>query len=238
MNPSFGRYFSAKSATQEVIKQPIPSPSHPRQYRAIGLIRGKYEISTEKINRGFLVDSQGQKIRVVLLQRVIGLIRKQLDLTKEHLWVVYPRTKIDTGELHLQIVGVWEPKTLAKNSQVHNLPNYHLQNKYFSIRGEVINVNPRHQTVIVKIKRKPQGKSAKPTFFKLKLHGVLPHNSEKHFWDFDVHLEQDRLVIQKSTDLGSLNRQIKPIPKSVPPAKTDLSLRRTRKAPSRQTKNK
>ncbi|ELR99412.1 hypothetical protein [Gloeocapsa sp. PCC 73106] len=220
-----------------MVKLPISPPSNPRQYRAIGLIRGRYEMSPEKINRGFLVDSKGRKIRVVLLRRVISLIRQHLDLSKEYLWVVYPRTKIETGELHLQIVGVWEPKTLAQNFPDQNLTSCQLEDRYFSVRGEVVGVNLSHRTVIVKIRQKPRGESKKLTFFKLKLYGILSNNAQGHFWDLDVHLDRDRLVIKLGTDLGSL---INPLPKAKPllkpslQPKTDIGIRRTRKVPSRK----
>lgn len=221
-----------------MVKLPISPPSNSKQYRAIGLIKAKYEISPEKINRGFLLDSKGRRIRAVLLQRVIGLVRKHLDLSKEHFWVVYPRTKIDTGELHLQIVGIWEPKTLAKDSEKQDLTNCELQDRYFSIRGEVIGINTRYETVIVKIKQQPSEQFKKPTFFKLKLQGVLPNNPLGRFWDLDVHLDRDILVIQRATDLGLLKRvpKTKPVLKPTLLPKTDLTLRKTRKAPSRKPK--
>ncbi|NJL53120.1 MAG: hypothetical protein HC930_14695, partial [Hydrococcus sp. SU_1_0] len=33
-------------------KQPIPPPSHPRQYRAIGLIQAKYQQSADQMTQG------------------------------------------------------------------------------------------------------------------------------------------------------------------------------------------
>jgi hypothetical protein len=91
------------------------------QYRAIGLIRGTYTPSEEQLNRGLLVAEDGAVIEAVLLGRITSLLKKHLDLTKSHLWVVYPRTRIVDEEegtatepgLHAQIVGVWEPETLG-----------------------------------------------------------------------------------------------------------------------------
>ncbi|MEN8443856.1 MAG: hypothetical protein ABG776_02465 [Cyanobacteria bacterium J06555_13] len=118
---------------------PISLPSEPMQYRAIGLLKGKYIASEEQFNRGDIAASDGTLIDAVLLGRVTSLIKKHLDLDKDHLWVVYPRTlykdkddaqqeseheekesapeKYDDSEekipaLHVQIVGVWEPETL------------------------------------------------------------------------------------------------------------------------------
>ncbi|MEM9003994.1 MAG: hypothetical protein AAGE59_10765 [Cyanobacteria bacterium P01_F01_bin.86] len=103
---------------------PISVPSEPMQYRAIGLVRGVYAPEEEQLNRGNLIAEDGTKIDSVLLGRVTSLIKKHIDLAASHLWVVYPRTRqadeeraseateVET-DLHLQIVGVWEPETLG-----------------------------------------------------------------------------------------------------------------------------
>ncbi len=71
---------------------PISLPSEPRQYRAIGLLKGKYISSGEQINRGDIHTEDGTLIDAVLLGRVTSLLKKHIDLEKDHLWVVYPRT--------------------------------------------------------------------------------------------------------------------------------------------------
>jgi hypothetical protein len=84
------------------------------QYRAIGLVRGRYEPSEEQFTKGNLVASDGSIIDSVLLGRVMSLVKKHIDLTLDHLWVVYPRTRDE--HLHLQIMGVWEPETLHQET--------------------------------------------------------------------------------------------------------------------------
>ncbi|PSN20303.1 hypothetical protein C7271_02795 [filamentous cyanobacterium CCP5] len=53
----------------------------------------------------------------MLLGRITSLVKNHIDLGLSHLWVVYPRTRLSeqdgSPELHLQIVGVWEPETLG-----------------------------------------------------------------------------------------------------------------------------
>ncbi|MBE9063880.1 hypothetical protein [cf. Phormidesmis sp. LEGE 11477] len=71
---------------------PISLPSEPRQYRAIGLLKGKYVASEEQLNRGDIQAEDGTLIDAVLLGRVTSLLKKHIDLEKDHLWVVYPRT--------------------------------------------------------------------------------------------------------------------------------------------------
>ncbi|MBE9115335.1 hypothetical protein IQ249_05420 [Lusitaniella coriacea LEGE 07157] len=93
-------------------KHPIPPPSEPRQNRAIGLVRGLYEPSDELLTRGQLTTTDGTAIDAVLLGRVISLVKNHLDLNLPHLWVVYPRTRMEDSGLHVQIAGVWEPEVL------------------------------------------------------------------------------------------------------------------------------
>lgn len=105
-----------ESAKQSVLRQqPIPPASEPMQYRAIGLIRGKYVPSGEQFTRGEIITDDGVEIGAVLLGRVMSLVKKHLDLEQSHLWVVYPRTREKgDGNLHVQIVGVWEPENLNR----------------------------------------------------------------------------------------------------------------------------
>src|SRR4028118_205822 len=93
-------------------QQPIPPPSEPMQYRAIGLVRGQYMPSAEQLTRGTLLASDGTLIDAVLLGRVMSLVKNHLSLDQSHLWVVYPRSRQEDGNLHVQIVGVWEPEKL------------------------------------------------------------------------------------------------------------------------------
>lgn len=96
-------------------QQPIPPPSEPMQYRAIGLVRGRYLASSEQFTQGSLVTSDGAELNAVLLGRIMSLVKNHLDLEQEHLWVVYPRTRQENDSLHIQIVGVWEPENLAQS---------------------------------------------------------------------------------------------------------------------------
>lgn len=195
---------SSNSPTKSTPKrqQPIPPPSHPRQYRAIGLIRAKYKHSEEQMTQGTLVTTDGAEIEAVLLGRIISLIKNHLDLEQEHLWVVYPRTKVQEERLHVQIVGVWEPETLSQNTDGNEMPSAETEHGYFSIRGEVIFYSTEEKNIVVKIKQFPRKEGEKPKFFKLKLQGVLGEKPIRHFWDLKVRLEGENLVIEEGTDLG------------------------------------
>ena len=192
---------SSESQASPERQKPIPPPSHPRQYRAIGLVKAKYMQSEEQMTQGTLITTDGAEIEAVLLGRIISLIKNHLDLNKEHLWVVYPRTKTNNDRLHVQIVGVWEPETLNQGIE-EELEGEETEHGYFSIRGEVIFYSTEENHVIVKIKQFPRKEGEKPKFFKLKLQGIPGEKPIKRFWDLKVRLEQENLIIESGTDLG------------------------------------
>ncbi len=109
------------SALESSVRQhPIPPASEPMQYRAIGLVHGRYTPSDDQFTRGSITTDDGTLIDAVLLGRVMSLVRKHLDLTTSHLWVVYPRTREKVQDLHVQIVGVWEPEKLTPADSVNS----------------------------------------------------------------------------------------------------------------------
>ena len=217
-------------------KQPIPPPSHPRQYRAIGLIQAKYQQSAEQMTQGTLIATDGAEIEAVLLGRIISLIKNHLDLEKEHLWVVYPRTKMQEDRLHAQIVGVWEPETLSQ-SEEEQANSVDAEHGYFSIRGEVIFYSTEEEIIIVKIKQFPRKEGDKPKFFKLKLKGVLSQKPLKRFWDLKVRLQGEDLVIEEGTDLGFAQKRKPKFKKD--PKKIQLKSSRTdRPSPTARPKPK
>ncbi len=209
-------------------KQPIPPPSHPRQYRAIGLIRAKYQQSAEQMTQGALLTTDGAEIEAVLLGRIISLIKNHLDLEQEHLWVVYPRTKMQEDRLHAQIVGVWEPETLSQDSDGQEVSGEETDHGYFSIRGEVIFYSLEEEIIIVKIKQFPRKEGDKPKFFKLKLKGVLSEKPLRRFWDLKVRLQGEDLIIQEGTDLGFAQKRKPKFKKD--PKKIQLKSARTNKS--------
>lgn len=192
-------------------KHPIPHPSEPMQYRAIGLIQGQYQPSEGELNQGLLTRATGVKIDAVLLGRVLSVVKNHLDLEQSHLWVVYPRTKQEQDDLHVQIVGVWEPETLDSTTDTElvaspQTPLPEVKDGYFSIRGEVVYYSEAEEKVVVKILQSPKKQFDKPKFFKLLLKGRLSEKPVHHFWDLHVQLEGQTLVIQSAEDIGALPR--------------------------------
>ncbi|WP_264321179.1 hypothetical protein [Zarconia navalis] len=213
---------AASSPAQVARQQPIPPPSEPRQYRAIGVVRGQYAPCAEQITRGALMtSSDGTPVDAVLLGRVMSLVKNHVDLQQSHLWVVYPRTGQHDGNLHVQIVGVWEPETLSEEykqqdetvadgekdspeSEPLPVSSTEVNDNYFSIRGEVIYYAQDREYAVVKIKQAPRKNDDRPKFFKLKLTGKLPGKAVGHFWEFHVQREGNDLVIQESHNMGAL----------------------------------
>ncbi len=223
--------------TSSYRQQPIPPPSEPMQYRAIGLVRGCYNANTEQFTQGTLVATDETELNAVLLGRVISLVKNHLDLKQEHLWVVYPRTGQQDGNLHLQIVGVWEPDKLSKelpasitvpeeSSQLHTQgqahaedledPSPEIEDGYFSVRGEVVYQSASDKHFIVKIKQAPRQEFDKPKFFKLKLQGILATKAVGQFWDLRVQRQAQALVLEEGKVIAVLPSKPK-LRKNKPP---------------------
>ena len=225
--PAANESQAAEDIPSVMRQHPIPPPSEPRQYRAVGLVRGRYTQSEEQFTRGMLIAADGTAIDAVLLGRVMSLVKNHLDLEQEHLWVVYPRTRQEDGNLHAQIMGVWEPETLKKppepssdeenqeaaeieasgEASTASLPPSEpdVEDGYFSIRGEVIyQSQDEDKYVIVKIKQAPRKNDDKMKFFKLKLKGDLATKAIGFFWDFHVKLKAESLMIEQANNIGAL----------------------------------
>jgi len=188
---------------------PIPPASHPRQYRAIGIVRGKYTPDeADQLSKGAIATADGN-IEAVLLGRVISLIKNHIDLEQEHVWVVYPRTRQDDDHLHLQILGIWEPENLDEETDVEDgeapPTSQEIEDGYFSIRGQVIFYDAETKKVIVKIRQSPKKQGEKPKFFKIQLIGALPERPINHFYDFKAKLLDNILNIQSCEDMGYIN---------------------------------
>jgi hypothetical protein len=260
------------------------------QYRAIGLVRGKYVASEEQFTRGELLTEDGAALDAVLLGRVMSLVKKHVNLEDSHLWVVYPRTREDEENLHVQIVGVWEPEKLSRvddivteDSHDHDaevldeseddesdeideveaidevdeadeateteeidavveaveaneatdtvtdtvveeaeIPvkaptapkteqpvaahsdttSSDLDDRYFSIRGEIVFQSIEQEKLLVKIRRAPQPGPKPSKAFKIALKGVLEGKAVGYFWDLNVERHGVDLMVRDGTMIG------------------------------------
>ena len=172
-------------------RNPIQEVSNKLQYRAIGITQGVYKpINDENINKGSIVDKNETVLDTVVLGRAIPLMKKYIDLKKNHYWIVYPRNK-NTSKLHLQIAGIWDPINLNNegrdthkdNEALLNLMN--LQDNFFSIRGKLIFVNTAGKELILKIYSSHKSKKQNNSF-KISLKGEIPKDFINSFISIDT----------------------------------------------------
>ena len=176
-----------------MLKNPIPKVTNQLQYRAIGIINGKFiPHDTELLNRGFLIDDKGERIETVVLGKALSLLKKHIDLEKSYFWVVYPKNK-NTQNLHLQVAGIWDPYQLndfPNNSSKANfselLDELNLKDNYFTVRGELVFVNTQKKEVVIKICSDSKLKNLKNKNFKLVIKGELSLENLNSFVSLDV----------------------------------------------------
>ena len=176
-----------------MIKSPIQEVTNKLQYRAIGIVKGIYKPNNiDQLNRGTLIDKEGKIIETVILGKAIALIKKYINLEKNHFWIVYPRNK-NINNLHLQVAGIWDPYNLNEidNNNSEKDPNelleeLNLNNNYFSIRGELVYVNTQKKEIVIKICSSPLSKRSKYTTFKIIIEGEISLQFLNNFVSLDV----------------------------------------------------
>jgi hypothetical protein len=186
-------------------QHPISPVTDPMQYRAIGVVRGRYvPTDPEQLTRGLIHTEDGTEIEAVVLGRLLTLLRRHLDPDQPHLWVVYPRCR-EPERLHLQLVGVWEPSTLAGETAPaagaddgdpaagDTLPE---GDDYFSVRGELIYTRPETGDLVVKVRQQPRPDGSRPIPFKLQIQGHIPLQHLRHFVALDLRRQGQRLQLE------------------------------------------
>jgi len=176
-----------------MLKNPIPKVTNKLQYRAIGIVNGKFiPDNNEQLNRGYLSDNKSEKIETVVLGKALPLLKKHIDLKKSYFWVVYPKNK-NTQNLHLQIAGIWDPYQLndfpndsAKTNFPKLLEELDLKDNYFSVRGELVFVNTQKKEIVIKISSASKLKNLKNKNFKLVIKGELSLELLNSFVSLDV----------------------------------------------------
>ena len=187
-----------------MLKNPIPQVTNKLQYRAIGIINGKYTPhDIEQLNRGFLIDDKGEKIETVVLGKALSILKKHIDLKKSYYWVVYPKNK-NTQNLHLQVAGIWDPYQLndfPNNSSKTNfsklLKELDLKDNYFSVRGELVFVNTQKKELVIKINSVSKLKNLKNKNFKLVIKGELSLELLNSFVSLDINRDGNALNLIK-----------------------------------------
>ena len=186
-----------------MIKSPIPKVSNEKQFRAIGIVCGRYKPhECNLLNKGFIEDSNGLKIDAVVLGKALPIIKKFINFEKQYYWIVYPRNK-DSNNIHLQISGVWDPSNF-KNNNDENINKTHdllvsldLRDNLFSIRGKLIFINIQEKELIIKICPTNQSKNQKNKSFKIFVKGELSMKYINSFVSLEVMRIENSLFLEK-----------------------------------------
>ena len=187
-----------------MLKNPIPKVTNQLQHRAIGIINGKFSpISSEQLNRGYLIDNNDEKIETVVLGKALSLLKKHIDLNKSYYWIVYPKNK-NTQNLHLQVAGIWDPYQLndfpndsSKTNFSKLLEELELKDNYFSVRGELVFVNTQKKEIVIKISPAIKSKNLKNKNFKLVIKGELSLELLHSFVSLDITRDGNSLKLIK-----------------------------------------
>ena len=187
-----------------MLKNPIPQVTNQLQYRAIGIINGKFTPQDSgQLNKGFLTDNKGEKIETVVLGKALSLLKKHIDLKKSYYWVVYPKNK-NTQNLHLQIAGIWDPYQLNDFSNGSSKTNFSkllekldLKDNYFSVRGELVFVNTQKKEIVIKIRSDSKLKNLKNKNFKLVVKGEISLKLLNSFVSLDIERDGNTLKLLK-----------------------------------------
>jgi len=185
-----------------MLKNPIPKVTNQLQHRAIGIVNGKFTpLSSEQINRGFLIDNKDEKIETVVLGKALSLLKKHIDLKKSYYWIVYPKNK-NTQNLHLQVAGIWDPYQLndfpndsSKTNFSKLLEELDLKDNYFSVRGELVFVNTQKKEIVIKICSAIKSKNLKNKNFKLVIKGELSLELLHSFVSLDINRDGNSLQL-------------------------------------------
>jgi len=185
-----------------MLKNPIPKVTNKFQFRAIGIIQGKFTPNdSNQLNRGFLTDGKGEKIETVILGKALSLLKKYIDLKKSYYWVVYPKNK-NTQNLHLQVVGIWDPYQLndfpndsSKINFSKLLEEINLKDNYFSVRGELVFVNTKKKEIVIKICSSSKLKNLKNKNFKLVIKGEISIELLNSFVSLDINRDGNALKL-------------------------------------------
>ena len=194
-----------------MLKSPIPQVTDPLQYRAIGIVNGKFTPhDSEQLNKGLITDNEGEKIETVILGKALSLLKKHIDLNKNYYWVVYPKNK-NTQNLHLQVAGIWDPfklNNLPNNSSKINfsklLEEIDLEDNYFSVRGELVFVNKPKKEIVIKICSTSKSKNLKNKNFKLVIKGELSLELLNNFVSLDLNRDGNSLKLLNYEVIGKI----------------------------------
>ena len=189
------------------------------QYRAFGVVRGRYYPSALDFNQGILATSDS------VIQAVIDSNKNSLTLITpdvihdELLFHAYPRTNKEQGNaLMLQLT-----KYSKDNLDVDN---------YFSIRGNLVAI--LDDSILIRIQRNANKDKA----FYLGIKGTLPNDGVKKFWDLECIREGNILKLVNGQVVGEPNSQVDEPLGKVDKPNSEVKLKQSVTKPTFSSQNK
>lgn len=211
-------------------------PTDPLQYRAVGLMNGRYTPGVA-INKGTFHTEDGLKLRAYINPSIIHFVRKDEAATETvATWTVYPRTLKLPPYLAVELRHIRRSRNPAEEAAIQRTINH------FSIRGQVVdyveNANGS-RSFAVEIRRNPQegeqldpGKQRDRPIY-LTVFGQLKDVAIGQFWAMRVHREKTRLWIDNATLIDVL-----PLPAPRPKLKRDTKEVVAKKLKPQKSKSK
>jgi len=161
---------TASNGTTANRQQPIPPPSEPMQYRAIGLVRGRYSASDEQFTQGTLVATDGTEItpstgsdhefgqespefRTTSVWSIHGATRRQV--APSDCWGLGARKAEQRFASYRETSARRRKSGVSSCSIGVRTPSSEIEDGYFSIRGESFTSLPQISTLLSKSSRLP-----------------------------------------------------------------------------------
>lgn len=171
----------------------FPKPAHPTEYRAVGVIQGRYLPLEEKPEVGVIQTQDGETFVAEMKQKLWQTFQdQQLDLEQSHYWKVYPQTK--DLKLRFTIKGV--------RKESGPIP---IKPDYFSIRGQVVRYNEKSGNIRVTIRPNRRWSKLKP--YGLRLEGFLPDASIGWFYSFEVERSGHQLLMIDAEKIAEIPKE-------------------------------
>lgn len=167
-------------------------------YQAVGLVRGQYLPGKDSFSQGIFVTEDGFMAPANLLGAATSLLEKHEELLQgSHIWIVYPRTKLQPPHLHFALRAIRQPPLGKDLEIVHN--NIDL----FTVRGIVTYIDSKADKFVVRVYRnvKPSDvpeQAKDDQLFLLTLVGTMPKEAYGQFWELQVHRQADRLILKEA----------------------------------------
>ena len=170
-------------------------PDHPKMYRAVGLLQGKYLPSAENATKGFFLASDGTQFPAIISGHTASRLQNHPEwIHEDFCWSAWPRMRKEPPQLFFRLISVKSGKDEAEQTLIE--ANVDL----FSIRGVVAKYDSTGKLTI-RIRRNEKAPEGKERLFSwrpfyLDIEGFLPSGELGQFWELQCRRDRDRLVLE------------------------------------------